>query len=75
LVLFPIVIGQVYGANNFGKYFAFLELASSAASIVIPQIVSAVEASTHRYYHVSFGIAGLLITSAIGMFLKALSKS
>jgi len=36
LVLFPIVVGEIYGYLDFGKYFGFLQIGSSTSTVLLP---------------------------------------
>lgn len=62
MVIFPIVISDTYGPQNFGKYFAYLELSSSIATIVIPPIVVSVTHAANSYAVSLFGMSGRINT-------------
>jgi hypothetical protein len=66
-VLFPVVIGECYGSQDFGKYFAYLEISSSLASIATPQIATAIMHRFSHYYYLTFGMGALLFSSAVVM--------
>ncbi len=68
-MLFPVVVAESYGANEFGKYFSILQIASSIASVVIPQITTAVVNTTHNYAPMLFGMGGLLFVSCVLMMI------
>jgi MFS-type transporter involved in bile tolerance (Atg22 family) len=64
LVLFPTICGASFGKLNFGKHFGFLQLASSAASIAMPQLASAIADATDSFawMHVLCALCLLLST-------------
>jgi MFS family permease len=64
LVLFPVVIGSTYGQKNFGKFFAYLQFASSAASLSVPPFATVMANVIHGFARVVFIIAGCLLVSA-----------
>eukprot|EP01119_Soliformovum_irregulare_P021978 TRINITY_DN7416_c0_g1_i1.p1 TRINITY_DN7416_c0_g1~~TRINITY_DN7416_c0_g1_i1.p1 ORF type:complete len:460 (+),score=59.44 TRINITY_DN7416_c0_g1_i1:117-1382(+) len=65
LVLFPLIVGDRYGPENFGKVFAYVSLSSSAASFVIPQLLTVIR----RYDAIFLGTTSLLFLSACLMVL------
>ena len=46
LVLFPSMIAEIYGGENFGKIFGFLQVSSSAASLTVPVIITSIAKHT-----------------------------
>eukprot|EP00002_Diphylleia_rotans_P036503 TRINITY_DN8050_c0_g1_i13.p1 TRINITY_DN8050_c0_g1~~TRINITY_DN8050_c0_g1_i13.p1 ORF type:complete len:428 (+),score=79.61 TRINITY_DN8050_c0_g1_i13:80-1363(+) len=42
---YPVITGEVYGNANFGKYFGYIQLASSAASVIVPILGEQVESA------------------------------
>ncbi|PRP89058.1 major facilitator superfamily membrane protein [Planoprotostelium fungivorum] len=74
LVIFPSVTAEAYGAQNFGQYFAHLQISSSVASVVTPIIVSQVNKASGSFQWSFFGCAALLMVSAIGMFIGRLTS-
>jgi len=69
LVLFPILVVEAFGPTNFGKFFGFLQISSSIASLAIPQIINVLQKKTGDYSASIFGCTGLLVTSAAAFLL------
>jgi hypothetical protein len=60
----PTVVGELYGLENYGKYFGFLQIGGAVAALSMPNLAAAVFDSQHSFVIMFFALAGLLLVSA-----------
>jgi hypothetical protein len=60
--LFPSLSSEIYGAENFGKYFGFLQIGSTS-SLVIPILSTAIQKKFDNYYAVFYAMGVVQILS------------
>eukprot|EP01121_Diplochlamys_sp_Union-15-3_P014178 TRINITY_DN4490_c0_g1_i2.p1 TRINITY_DN4490_c0_g1~~TRINITY_DN4490_c0_g1_i2.p1 ORF type:complete len:456 (-),score=45.28 TRINITY_DN4490_c0_g1_i2:51-1286(-) len=66
-ILFPVIVGKVYGLRHFGKHFAFMQIGAGIASVATPTIVTGLSEHWGTYTPIYFGFSGALLTSAIAL--------
>jgi MFS family permease len=88
VVLFPTIIAEIFGGENFGKVFAFLQISSSTASLAIPVIVTSISGAAGKnryllpiikivkggYDEIMFVVGASLVTSAIVIYKRKLEQ-
>jgi OFA family oxalate/formate antiporter-like MFS transporter len=70
LVVFPSIVAETFGPENFGKYFGFLQISSSIASVTMPLIATAIYQASGNYIIMNFTLCGLLFLAGIAISRK-----
>jgi len=70
VVIFPTLIGELYGPANFGSYYGFMLIGPTFAALATPNIATAIVTATGAYTDCFWIVGSLSIVSGFALLFK-----